>query len=228
MPTSRPSRRERERDRHREEILDAALRVLSSRGIDGLTIEAVAREAEFAVGSNLPSLCVEGRDGRVALRPPHAAALLGDRGARTASDPFEKRLEAWVAAALGHAKGEVPLLKLFFASSTGTPVPGTRLRDTRDRYFRAIDTLVASGQDEGVVERGDRFHLNVCLFGMLSGYMRAALWDDSPAVRQAPAMVRRAFLEGFGTRAETATPFTNAAPRPPLALRGTPSGRSVL
>ena len=51
MKPSRPSRRERERDRHREEILDAALRVLSSRGMDGLTIEAVAREAEFAVGS---------------------------------------------------------------------------------------------------------------------------------------------------------------------------------
>jgi AcrR family transcriptional regulator len=51
MKPSRPTRRERERDRHREEILDAALRVLSARGIDGLTIEGVAREAEFAVGS---------------------------------------------------------------------------------------------------------------------------------------------------------------------------------
>lgn len=200
MKTSRPTRRERERDRHREEILDAALRVLSSRGMDGLTIEAVAREAEFAVGSiyrhfaskeeMVESLFVH-------LTQPlftEIEALAAESG------PFEKRLEAWVAAALGHAKGEVPLLKLFFASSTGTPVPGTRLRDTRDRYFRAIDALVASGQDEGVVERGDRFHLNVCLFGMLSGYMRAALWDDSPVVRQAPAMVRRAFLEGFGAR----------------------------
>jgi hypothetical protein len=82
------------------------------------------------------------------------------------------------------------------------PEAGSRARDTRDRYFRAIDALVASGQDEGVVERGDRFHLNLCLFGLLSAYMRAAMWDDSFVVRQAPAMVRRAFLEGFGNRRE--------------------------
>ena len=200
MKPSRPTRRERERDRHREEILDAALRVLSSRGMDGLTIEAVAREAEFAVGSIYRHFA--SKEEMVESLFVHLTQPLFTEieALAAASDPFEKRLEAWVAAALGHAKGEVPLLKLFFASSTGTPVPGTRLRDTRDRYFRAIDALVASGQDEGTVERGDRFHLNLCLFGMLSGYMRAALWDDSPVIRQAPAMVRRAFLEGFGSR----------------------------
>ena len=202
MKPSRPTRRERERDRHREEILDAALRVLSSRGMDGLTIEAVAREAEFAVGSIYRHF--SSKEEMVESLFVHLTQPLFSEieALVSASGPFEKRLEAWVAAALGHAKGEVPLLKLFFASSTGMPVPGTRLRDTRDRYFRAIDALVASGQDEGVVERGDRFHLNVCLFGLLSGYMRAAMWDDSPVVRQAPTMVRRAFLEGFGARRE--------------------------
>ena len=202
MKPSRPTRRERERDRHREEILDAALRVLSARGIDGLTIEGVAREAEFAVGSIYRHF--SSKEEMVESLFVHLTQPLFSEveALAAASDPFEKRLEAWVAAALGHAKGEVPLLKLFFTSSTGMPEAGSRARDTRDRYFRAIDALVASGQDEGVVERGDRFHLNLCLFGLLSAYMRAAMWDDSFAVRQAPAMVRRAFLEGFGNRRE--------------------------
>ena len=200
MHPSRPTRRERERDRHREEILDAALRVLSSRGMDGLTIEAVAREAEFAVGSIYRHFA--SKEEMVESLFVHLTQPLFSEveALAAASDPFEKRLEAWVAAALGHAKGEVPLLKLFFTSASGMPVAGSRARDTRDRYFRAIDALVASGQDEGVVERGDRFHLNLCLFGMLSAYMRAAMWDDAPYVREAPAIVRRAFLEGFGAR----------------------------
>ena len=202
MKPSRPTRRERERDRHREEILDAALRVLSARGIDGLTIEGVAREAEFAVGSIYRHF--SSKEEMVESLFVHLTQPLFSEveALAVSSDPFEERLEAWVGAALGHAKGEVPLLKLLFTSSTGMPDVGSRAREMRDRYFRAIDALVASGQDEGVVERGDRVHLNLCLFGLLSAYMRAAMWDDAFVVRQAPAMVRRAFLEGFGSRRE--------------------------
>jgi TetR/AcrR family transcriptional regulator len=45
------SRRERERLRHRDEILQAARLIVAKKGIDGLTIEEIARKAEFAVGS---------------------------------------------------------------------------------------------------------------------------------------------------------------------------------
>ena len=44
-------RRERERDAHRRDILDAAERVFAARGYDDATVEAIAREAEFAAGT---------------------------------------------------------------------------------------------------------------------------------------------------------------------------------
>jgi len=44
-------RRERERLTHRREILEAAERVFARQGYRGATVEGIAREAEFAVGT---------------------------------------------------------------------------------------------------------------------------------------------------------------------------------
>ena len=51
MAGSELSRKERERLAHRNEILDAAERVFVARGYDGATVEQVAQEADFAVGT---------------------------------------------------------------------------------------------------------------------------------------------------------------------------------
>lgn len=45
------TRREREREQHRQEILEAAEAVFSERGVMGVTIEDIAKKAQFAVGS---------------------------------------------------------------------------------------------------------------------------------------------------------------------------------
>ena len=49
--TQAPTRRERERERHRNEILDAAEAVFSEKGYHGTTVEDVAARAEFSVGT---------------------------------------------------------------------------------------------------------------------------------------------------------------------------------
>ena len=48
---ARPSRREREKERHRNEVLDAAERVFERKPFHEATMAEVAEEAEFAVGS---------------------------------------------------------------------------------------------------------------------------------------------------------------------------------
>jgi len=47
----RLSRRDRERERHRQEILEAAERVFVREGYHAATVEAIAREAEFGIGT---------------------------------------------------------------------------------------------------------------------------------------------------------------------------------
>ncbi len=51
VTNTRTTRRERERELHRQEILDAAEEIFSVKGIAGSTIEDVAKKADFAVGS---------------------------------------------------------------------------------------------------------------------------------------------------------------------------------
>jgi AcrR family transcriptional regulator len=45
------SRRERERIRHRQEIMDAAIRVFARRGFAAATLDEIAQEAEFSKGT---------------------------------------------------------------------------------------------------------------------------------------------------------------------------------
>lgn len=46
-----PTRKERERARHRREILDTAEKLFAEKGFHGATTEEIARRAEFAVGT---------------------------------------------------------------------------------------------------------------------------------------------------------------------------------
>jgi len=50
-PSQVKTRRDRERDNHRREILEAAERVFVSKGYEAATVEEIARESEFAVGT---------------------------------------------------------------------------------------------------------------------------------------------------------------------------------
>ena len=49
--TQVPSRRQRERLRHKEEILSAALKLFSAKGFHNVSMQEIASEAEFAIGT---------------------------------------------------------------------------------------------------------------------------------------------------------------------------------
>ena len=49
--TTRPSRRQRERQRHRDEIVNAAMKLFSEKGFHNVSMQEIAAEAEFATGT---------------------------------------------------------------------------------------------------------------------------------------------------------------------------------
>jgi TetR/AcrR family transcriptional regulator len=51
METGKPSRREREKLRQRQEVLDVALRLFSEKGYHNVSMHEIAKEAEFAIGT---------------------------------------------------------------------------------------------------------------------------------------------------------------------------------
>ena len=51
MSKARLSRREKEKNRHKEEILGAALRLFSEKGFHNVSMQEIAEESEFGVGT---------------------------------------------------------------------------------------------------------------------------------------------------------------------------------
>lgn len=194
----RPTRRERERERHRQEILDAARRVVAARGLGGVTVEEVAREAEFAVGSiyrHFRSKDELVEEVMVALSGRYLDELGEVIGAE---GPFDEVIERVVQLAHDRHVALQPLLHAFFAAPGPIPRAGTpggdALTALRARYQAAFVRLVVRGQSEGRLRRGDPAPLALGLTGLVATFARATAAGEHAG--DAAADVLSLFLRG--------------------------------
>lgn len=201
----KPTRRERERLRHREEILEAAREVLAKRGLDGLTIEEIAKEAEFAVGS-IYRYFGSKEDLLDVLLVDLASPFLEEVEALVVEEvPFEQALERLLVAFATHAAEGMPALQLLHALPSGARVVRVdtrrRLREAGRRYVEDVRALVEQGQAQGVLVAEDPGVMAVCLVGMASIFARRAAYGIETDLDAAMRLVRRAFLDGYRDRA---------------------------
>jgi AcrR family transcriptional regulator len=200
----RPTRRERERERHRLEILDAARKIMDARGLPGLTIEDVARETEFAVGSIYRHF--RSKEELVDLLVVHVFEPLCEELEEIAGgdDPFEEKLDAAIGATLVHLRDDLPLLQAFHASGGGLPAPvsvvSERMQQARERVLAAVETIVVGGQREKVLLPGDPRRMTIVVMALLSGVHRWWTWGFGASTVEPAALVRTAFLDGFRRR----------------------------
>lgn len=196
----RPTRRERERERHRQEILDAARRVVTTRGLDGVTVEEVAREAEFAVGSIYRHF--RSKDELVQeLLVALSARYLDELGAAIdAPGPFDEVLEHVVQLAHDRHVALQPILQAFFAAPGPIPRAGTPSGDAlgglRARYQASFRRLVARGQADGRLRHGDPAPVALALTGLVTTFARATAAGEHAG--DAAADVLALFLRGAG------------------------------
>jgi len=198
---SRPSRRERQRRRNREEILEAARQVLELRGLEGLTIEEVARRAEFAVGSIYRYFESKG-DLVDMLHVEVLRPFLDEVEAIAAQDgPFEASLTALLEAFASYVTEALPALEII----VGLPpevVPSSgaarqRLHEASEQLVQDVRRLIVQGQAQGVLVDEDPETMAILLVGMAMVFGRRAARGcptDLPAAMQ---VVRRVFLDGF-------------------------------
>ncbi|MCK6502162.1 TetR/AcrR family transcriptional regulator [Myxococcota bacterium] len=200
MTRPRPAtRRERERERHRREILDAARAAVEAHGLDGLTVEEVARRSEFAVGS-IYRYFRSKEDLVDMLLMELAAPYLDDVDAALAAErPFEQAFDGFLDVLVRHASEDLPALQLLYA------VPGTagtetrqRVREAAQRHFAAVGALVERGQAEGALAGEEPEAMTIALVGMLAAFIRPAVYGFETDFTRAAAVVRRGFLRGFG------------------------------
>lgn len=170
-----PARRRkgRERERHRQEILDAAERVFAVRGFHATTMEEIARQSEFSVGSlynffaNKEALFAE-------LKESIAAAIMAEieRRVLRLDSPVEA-LGILVDLRMDFMERHRGLLLMVLEE-----VPGARWNLSRampkksltvyDKYIRILVGLFQRGIRSGVFDSEPSLHQALAFDGMVN------------------------------------------------------------
>lgn len=205
--TPKVPRRERERLRHRQEILDAARHLVASRGIEGVTVEQVAKQAEFALGSiyrhfsSKEELILE-------VVGEFADGMFEEMQAVIAEPlPFSDRLDQFVRLSLQHQAECQPLFEALLALPGQLPGPGSeameRMKAMQGRFMMSLGGMVAAGEEAGALTPGARTRHVIALGSLLSGYGKAACMASLPLSDDPASDVIASFLDGARLRSST-------------------------
>jgi AcrR family transcriptional regulator len=175
MKNQKLSRKKREQQRHKKEILDAALSLFAEKGFHDVSMQEIAHKAEFSVGKlysffaakqDLYEALLEDRIQTSHARIAKALAIPGDELTKIRS-AVEERI------ALFYHNIEFIKLYLEVTRGLGCSVRAEFRERTRD-YYRdltaQICTIFKSGIEKKRFKDVDPMHLTLSLIGMLNEF----------------------------------------------------------
>jgi len=202
------TRKERERLAHRRAILEAAERVFARNGYHGATVEQIAQEAEFAVGT-LYNYFPKGKD---QLYEEVVVGLVDEfmaefrRRVAACDDPAEAIGEV-IAVRLRMFEKHRDFARVLMESVFGGH--GDPSLALPQRSMSAFEEGVATmrevferGIRQGVFAEADPLYLTLALHGVLNAFI--AYWgrgEPSEPVEERIAKLREMFLSWVGRRA---------------------------
>ena len=178
------SRREREKLRQRQEMLDTALNLFSQKGYHNVSMHEIAQKAEFAIGTLykffqnkedlykalLLELCDEFDDSIMqAIEPPQ--------------DEVEK-LRCYVQAKTEVVRRNLRFIRLYLAESRGASfnIKAGLDDEIRNRYYIALESIAAifaSGiENKRFKNIAEPYYLAVALASVVDAFL--LLWLDAP------------------------------------------------
>lgn len=184
MKGGKLSRRERERLRQRQEMLAAALELFSEKGYHHVSMQEIAKKAEFAVGT-LYKFFRNKEDLYKSL-----IADLADRFHETLTRAIEKaddeieKLRNYVKAKKEVFAANISVIRLYFAETRGASfnIKAGLDREIRERYEQFLHTL-ASVFESGIKKKRFRkiaepYQLAVALDSLCNAFL--LLWLEAP------------------------------------------------
>ncbi|MGD2175277.1 MAG: TetR/AcrR family transcriptional regulator [Candidatus Brocadiaceae bacterium] len=202
------SRKERERARHRETILEAAEAEFAEKGLHGATVQEIADRAEFSVGylynlfEGKESLMRELVDLRVGQFIAEMEARIGSK-----DDPLSK-VRAAISGKMEFFRRHQRFFLIFsiLAAEGRSRMPVSLSAKWKRRYQAYIEKLaatIAEGTEGGIFVEEDPMALAICLEGITNatvGYwVHLGGREPEPA---APETIQRVFLSGILRRSE--------------------------
>lgn len=200
-------RRERERQRHREEIMEAAEAVFAEKGFHNTTVEEVAARSEFSVGtlynffSSKEELYKSLIEKRIQQISEDANAALDE-----ASDP-ETVIRAFIEAKIGLVYKYESFAKLYTRERMGDRFSNAELwRDKMGPFFEQVVMRLAQAFQEGMEQgliRSDQnpYDMAIALDGMTDEFMFEWLVNPERMVfKDKGEVIFRLFFEGVQKR----------------------------
>lgn len=173
------SRKEREREAHGRDILDAAEKVFISRGYHKATVEQIAQEADFSVGSlynffkNKEELYIKVLE--------KITEEFGGEFARTVKGEKDavRALENLIVLRVTHWDSHRGFFRVFLENAPGSqmdPAPAfpERVREMYRSYLVEVSKVFERGMCQKVFRQADPLYLTLCLEGITNA--SAAYW----------------------------------------------------
>ena len=173
-------RKERERQAHRREILEAAERVFVRKGYHGATVEEIAQEAEFAVGTLYNFFkSKEEMYAEVIRKIAEDFQDVFERQVLTRDRP-EEAIGALIELRLKYFDDHRGFFRVFFETSPGSRIDPSRALprgcvDLYDRYVEAVTGIFDRGVKDGSFDALDPFYLTMCFEGIINAFV--AYWS---------------------------------------------------
>lgn len=174
------TRKEREYQAHRQEILEAAEQIFILEGYYRATIEQIARKAEFATGTIYKFF-----DSKEDLYHQVIQGIAQDfmdafeKGVLSKDDPKDA-IAALIELRLRHFQKHRGFFRVFFETAPGSRINPERAlpkncAEMYDSYLKQVTGIFKRGVDGGIFDKLDPLYLTLCLHGVINAFV--AYWS---------------------------------------------------
>jgi TetR/AcrR family transcriptional regulator len=210
----RPSRRERERLRQRQEILDGALELFSEKGYHNVSMHEIADRAEFAIGSLYKFF--RNKEDLYRSLILEQAEKFHDAATKAIEGPGDEidKLRRYVKAMGEVFRAGAPFIRLYLGETRGVSFSirtglDREIRQRHSGFLRALARVFEEGMEGGRIRRiAEPFHLAVALDSLTSAFL--FLWLEDPESHpypEDPDVILNILLKGLvGPRPRARSP----------------------
>ncbi len=190
MEEARPPRREREKERQRREMLEAALSLFSDRGYHNVTMHEIADKAEFAIGT-LYKYFKNKEDLYRALLLETADEFRTEiRKALEEQEDEIDKFRSFVRTKADLFRLHLPLIRLYFSETYGESFNlksglESEVRKRHDETLQALAAIFEIGMKKKRFKRiADPYSLAIALDGITTAFLFQ--WIEAPESRPFP------------------------------------------